>query len=314
MVAYQYPRPRSSEITPQPLFVSRRTVLAGGIMAAGLGTSSAFAAGGGPDNRAAWPAAEKPTPLNDVTHYNNFYEFGTDKSDPAELSGSFKPTPWIVQVDGMVDKPKQWDLADLQKQFGQEERLYRMRCVEAWSMVIPWNGFSLAALLKAAGPKAGARYVAFTSVVRPSEMPGQRGGLFALKWPYVEGLRLDEAMHPLTLLATGVYGQALPAQNGAPIRLVVPWKYGFKGIKSITRITLTDQQPPTSWNLMAPEEYGFYANVNPAVDHPRWSQASEQIIGEGSLFRSARKPTQLFNGYAEQVAHLYQGMDLRKDF
>ncbi|GAN62461.1 molybdopterin oxidoreductase [Acetobacter indonesiensis NRIC 0313] len=283
-------------------------------MAAGLGASSAFAADGGPDNVAAWPAAEKPTPLNDVTHYNNFYEFGTDKSDPAELSGSFKPTPWSVQVDGMVDKPKQWDLADLQKQFGQEERLYRMRCVEAWSMVIPWNGFSLAALLKAAGPKVGARYVAFTSVVRPSEMPGQRGGLFALKWPYVEGLRLDEAMHPLTLLATGVYGQALPAQNGAPIRLVVPWKYGFKGIKSITRITLTDQQPPTSWNLMAPEEYGFYANVNPAVDHPRWSQASEQIIGEGSLFRSARKPTQLFNGYAEQVAHLYQGMDLRKDF
>lgn len=283
-------------------------------MAAGLGGSSAFAADVGPDKGAGWPAAEKPTPLNDVTHYNNFYEFGTDKSDPAELSGSFKPTPWSVQVDGMVDKPKQWDLADLQKQFGQEERLYRMRCVEAWSMVIPWNGFSLADLLKAAGPKAGARYVAFTSVVRPSEMPGQRGGLFALKWPYVEGLRLDEAVHPLTLLATGVYGQALPAQNGAPIRLVVPWKYGFKGIKSITRITLTNKQPPTSWNLMAPEEYGFYANVNPAVDHPRWSQASEQIIGEGSLFRSARKPTQLFNGYAEQVAHLYQGMDLRKDF
>ncbi|KXV57670.1 sulfoxide reductase catalytic subunit YedY [Acetobacter tropicalis] len=317
MAAYRYPQPRASEITPRSYFLSRRAVMAGvvGTTLALAGSEQvAQAATGTAQNASGWPAPEKPTPQNDVTHYNNFYEFGTDKGDPAELSGAFKPLPWSVQIDGLVDNPRTWALEDLLKQFGQEERLYRMRCVEAWSMVIPWNGFSLAALLKAAAPKMGARYVAFTSVLRPSEMPGQRGGLFALKWPYVEGLRLDEAMHPLTLLATGVYGETLPTQNGAPIRLVVPWKYGFKGIKSITRITVTDRRPPTSWNLMAPEEYGFYANVNPAVDHPRWSQASEQIIGEGSLFRTARKPTQLFNGYAEQVADLYQGMDLRKDF
>lgn len=317
MEAYRYPQPMASEITPRSYFLSRRTLIAGAagsMLAAGRADQTAQAAAGHAGGEAGWPAPEKPTPRNDVTQYNNFYEFGTDKSDPAELSGAFKPLPWSVQVDGMVDNPRTWSLEDLTRQFGQEERLYRMRCVEAWSMVIPWNGFPLAAMLKAAGPKIGARYVAFTSVFRPSEMPGQRGGLFALKWPYVEGLRLDEAMHPLTLLATGFYGEALPAQNGAPIRLVVPWKYGFKGIKSITRITVTDRQPPTSWNLMAPEEYGFYANVNPAVDHPRWSQGSEQVIGEGSLFRTARKPTQLFNGYAEQVADLYQGMDLRKDF
>ncbi|MGO3518789.1 MAG: protein-methionine-sulfoxide reductase catalytic subunit MsrP [Acetobacter cibinongensis] len=316
MSVFRYPLPLGSEITPRRLFLSRRAVMAGAAGLAALGAEGARAstAQGVPETERGWPAVEKPTPKQDVLNYNNFYEFGTDKSDPAELSGSFKPRPWSVQVDGLVDHPQTWDIDALVKQFGQQERLYRMRCVEAWSMVIPWSGFELAALLRAASPQQAARYVAFTSVVRPSEMPGQAGGLFSLKWPYVEGLRLDEAMHPLTLLATGMYGEDLPAQSGAPIRLVVPWKYGFKGIKSITRITLTDKKPPTSWNLMAPEEYGFYANVNPEVDHPRWSQASEQIIGEGSVFRTARKPTQMFNGYAEQVAGLYKNMNLRKEF
>lgn len=313
MSNFRYPMPKASEITPRHLFLSRRSALvgAGSAVVSGLAGGNAQATEG---LAKGWPAPEKPTPQKDVLNYNNFYEFGTDKSDPAELSGAFKPRPWAVQIDGLVEHPQTWDIEALIKQFGQEERLYRMRCVEAWSMVIPWNGFELAALLKAAAPKANARYVAFTSVERPSEMPGQRGGLFSLKWPYVEGLRLDEAMHPLTLMATGVYGAPLPNQSGAPIRLVVPWKYGFKGIKSVTRITLTEHKPPTSWNQMAPEEYGFYANVNPTVDHPRWSQASEQIIGEGSLFSAARKPTQLFNGYAQQVAGLYKDMDLRKDF
>lgn len=317
MAVYRYPRPASSEITPQRLFFSRRALLgaaAGGVLAGGMTPGMAHAQTEGAESARGWPAAEKPTPKNDVTHYNNFYEFDLEKSDPAELSGSFTTRPWQVQVDGLVDHPQNWDMDALNARFGHEDRLYRMRCVEAWSMVIPWRGFELGALLRAAGVRAGAKYVAFTSVVRPSEMPGQRGGLFSLQWPYVEGLRLDEAMHPLTLLATGVYGEPLPAQNGAPLRLVVPWKYGFKGIKSITRITVTDQQPPTSWNRMAPAEYGFYANVNPDVDHPRWSQSSEQIIGEGSLFSTARRPTRLFNGYAEQVASLYRGMDLRKDF
>lgn len=317
MAVYRYPRPASSDITPRRLFFSRRALLGtavGGVLAGGLNSGMAQADASVAASARGWPAAETPTPRDDVTHYNNFYEFGMEKSDPAELSGGFHPRPWQVQVDGLVEHPQVWDMDALNARFGHEDRLYRMRCVEAWSMVIPWQGFELGALLRAAGVKAGAKYVAFTSVVRPSEMPGQRGGLFSLRWPYVEGLRLDEAMHPLTLLATGVYGEALPAQNGAPIRLVVPWKYGFKGIKSIARITVTDQQPPTSWNQMAPDEYGFYANVNPDVDHPRWSQSSEQIIGEGSLFRTARRPTRLFNGYAEQVASLYRGMDLRKDF
>ncbi|OUJ10758.1 protein-methionine-sulfoxide reductase catalytic subunit MsrP [Acetobacter sp. DsW_059] len=317
MTVYRYPRPAPSEITPRHLFLSRRKMIASaamGVAAAGVSPYSALAAEAGRIDGRGWPAPDKPTSLNDITHYNNFYEFGTDKSDPEALSGDFVSRPWRVQVDGLVDHPKVWDIDELIRQFGQQDRLYRMRCVEAWSMVIPWNGFELGALLRAVSPKSEARYVAFTSVVRPEQMPGQRGGAFSLTWPYSEGLRLDEAMHPLTILATGVYGQTMPAQNGAPVRLVVPWKYGFKGIKSITRITLTDKQPPASWNVMAPNEYGFYANVNPAVDHPRWSQASEQIIGQGSLFYTARKPTQLFNGYAEQVSGLYKGMDLNKDF
>lgn len=318
MPRFHYPVPPVCEITPRHLFMSRRAALlgVGSAVAAGIAGNGVSRAAAPPEAALArgWPAQQAPTPKKDVLSYNNFYEFGTDKSDPAELSGDFKPRPWSVVVDGLVDNPRTWDIDALIKQFGQQERLYRMRCVEAWSMVVPWLGFELGALLRAAAPKAGARYVAFTSVVRPAEMPGQRGGLFSLKWPYVEGLRLDEALHPLTLLATGVYGEPLPNQSGAPIRLVVPWKYGFKSIKSITRITLTDQQPPTSWNQMAPNEYGFYANVNPMVDHPRWSQASEQIIGEGSLFSAARKPTELFNGYGQQVAGLYKTMDLHKEF
>jgi sulfoxide reductase catalytic subunit YedY len=256
---------------------------------------------------------EKPTPLKDITSYNNFYEFGTDKSDPAAKAHTLTTSPWKVKVDGMVGKPAEYDLDDLIKGIALEERIYRMRCVEGWSMVIPWIGVPLASVLARVEPLGSAKYVAFETLVRPSEMPGQSGIFQPLDWPYVEGLRLDEAMHPLTILALGLYGETLPNQNGAPIRLVVPWKYGFKSIKSVVRISLTEKQPPTTWNLQNPGEYGFYSNVNPAVDHPRWSQATERRIGGGGLFVK-RQPTLLFNGYADQVASLYAGMDLKANF
>jgi sulfoxide reductase catalytic subunit YedY len=250
---------------------------------------------------------EGQTSLEDISHYNNFYEFSTDKEGVAAASANFDTKGWQVSVEGLVRKPKVFDLDDLLKLSAPEERIYRMRCVEGWSMVIPWAGFSLSKLLEVVEPTSDAKFVAFETLLDPKRMPGQRSEV--LNWPYVEGLRLDEAMHPLTLLASGIYGQALPPQDGAPIRLVIPWKYGFKGIKSIVKIKLVPAQPPTTWNLAAPSEYGFYANVNPQVDHPRWSQATEQRIGE-----SGRKPTLRFNGYAEQVGHLYAGLDLRANF
>ncbi|GEM48419.1 protein-methionine-sulfoxide reductase catalytic subunit MsrP [Deinococcus cellulosilyticus] len=250
---------------------------------------------------------EPVSAIEDITGYNNYYEFGTGKSDPARNAGRLKTRPWSVVIDGMVKKPQTVDIDTLQGWFPLEDRLYRMRCVEGWSLVIPWMGFPLAALLRRIEPTSKARYVKFTALADPKQMPGVKAGI--LDWPYVEGLRLDEAMHPLTLLAVGLDGKILPNQNGAPLRLVVPWKYGFKNIKAITRITLTDKQPATTWSLIAPHEYGFYANVNPEVDHPRWSQATERRIGELS-----RRPTLPFNGYAEEVAHLYKGMDLRRYF
>lgn len=256
------------------------------------------------------------TPESKILQYNNFYEFGTDKSDPAVRAANFQTNPWNIEVGGLVKAPLTIGYEDLFRQFPLEERIYRLRCVEAWSMNIPWIGFPLAALLKKAQPTSQARYVAFETLYDPKRMPGQAsrrlGG--GIDYPYVEGLRLDEALHPLTLISVGLYGKTLAPQNGAPLRLVVPWKYGFKSIKSIVKITLTDKQPPTTWNLLAPHEYGFYANVNPKVDHPRWSQASERFIGEGSLFSSRRQPTQMFNGYASEVASLYKGLDLKKNY
>ena len=305
---------RSSDITPERHHVSRREwiVAAGALGAAAMLPARALGVA-----RQQGPAAvgtpyglqkdDKPTPWEDVTNYNNFYEFGTDKEDPAENSKQFVPRPWTVKVEGLVGKPGEYRLEDFVKPHKLEDRIYRMRCVEAWSMVIPWRGFPLAEMLKRAEPTSQAKYVAFTTLFDPRRMPGQNSRV--LDWPYVEGLRLDEAMHPLTLLATGVYGRDLPNQNGAPLRLVVPWKYGFKGIKSIVSIRLTDRQPPATWNISAPNEYGFYSNVNPEVDHPRWSQATERRIGEFS-----RRKTLMFNGYADQVGSLYAGMDLRRNY
>jgi sulfoxide reductase catalytic subunit YedY len=252
-------------------------------------------------------AADRETSLQDITHYNNFYEFSTDKDGVAPAAANFETSGWRVSVEGLVKNPRVFDLGDLLKISPPEERIYRMRCVEAWSMVIPWTGFSLSKLLKVVEPASDAKFVAFETLLDPKRMPGQQSDV--LNWPYVEGLRLDEAMHPLTILASGIYGRALPPQDGAPIRLVVPWKYGFKGIKSIVKITLVATQPRTTWSKAAPDEYGFYASVNPQVDHPRWSQATEQRIGE-----FGRRPTLMFNGYAEQVADLYTGMDLRAHF
>jgi sulfoxide reductase catalytic subunit YedY len=250
---------------------------------------------------------EKQTPFKDITSYNNFYEFGADKADPGENAHTLTTRPWTVEIGGEFAKPQTIDIDTLIGWFPLEERIYRMRCVEAWSMVIPWIGFPLGRLIERVEPSPRAKYVAFTSLLRPEEMPGQKRAI--LDWPYREGLRLDEAMNPLALLAVGLYGRVLPNQNGAPLRLVVPWKYGFKGIKSIVKIHLTAEEPLTTWNVMAAQEYGFYANVNPEVDHPRWSQATERRIGE---FR--KRKTLMFNGYAEQVAAMYQGMDLRKNF
>jgi methionine sulfoxide reductase catalytic subunit len=307
-----------SEITGRQLYLRRREFIAS---AATLGVSAAIGRFTAPAHATPLEARKSPlsttdeplTPLKDVTGYNNFYEFGTNKGDPAANAHTLKTRPWTVKVDGLVDKPTEYDVDELIKPAELEERVYRMRCVEGWSMVIPWIGAPLANVLKRVEPQGSAKYVAFSTVVRPPEMPGQRGLFQPLQWPYVEGLRLDEAMHPLTILAVGLYGESLPNQNGAPIRLVVPWKYGFKGIKSIVRMTLTENQPPTTWNMENPREYGFYSNVNPAVDHPRWSQATERRIGESGLF-TKRRPTLLFNGYGEQVASLYTGIDLRANF
>ena len=302
--------PRTSEITPRAVYLNRRQVVAG-LLAAGAGTLAGGAAEAGSLKARRNPAMSTTEPANsyeDITTYNNFYEFGTDKGDPARLAGRFRPRPWSVAVSGEAEVTGTFTLEDMLRPHPLEERVYRLRCVEAWSMVIPWVGFPLGDLLKRFKPTSKARYVAFETVLRPKEMPGQRFPV--LDWPYVEGLRIDEAMHPLTILAVGLYGEVLPNQNGAPLRLVVPWKYGFKSIKSIVGIRFTERQPPTSWNRSAPREYGFYANVNPAVDHPRWSQARERRIGAGVF--APRVPTQPFNGYAEQVAALYRGMDLRK--
>ena len=317
----------SSEITSETIYLRRRELMraaaVGGALAA-LSPLSAWAAAptlAKLDFRAASATGmadgfftdEAKTPERDVTHYNNFYEFGLDKGDAAARSGKFQPQPWKVLIDGEVERPGEYDLDELLRGVALEERIYRLRCVEAWSMVVPWIGFPLSTLIERVGYTSKARYVAFTTVMRPEQMPGQKALTRVIDWPYVEGLRIDEAMHPLTLLSVGLYGKVLPAQNGAPIRLVVPWKYGFKSIKSIVRITLQEQQPKTSWSQIAPDEYGFYANVNPQVDHPRWSQKSERRL-PGTLFNPNRIPTQMFNGYGEQVAHLYKGMDLRSSF
>lgn len=314
MPAYRPPHISPSEITPKDIYLSRRSFI-GAAAAAGFGLGAggdAFAAAlstvPGP-----YKLNEKLTPKEAVTTYNNFYEFGVNKEDPSQNSGAFKPTPWSVKVEGMVGKPKEFGLDEIMK-MKLEDRTYRMRCVEGWSMVIPWIGFPLSAILDQVEPLGSAKYVAFETVVRPEEMPGQ-GGLFQpLPWPYIEGLRMDEARHPLTILAVGLYGETLPNQNGAPIRLVVPWKYGFKSIKSIVKIKLVEEQPQTTWKNSNAREYGFYSNVNPAVDHPRWSQATEQRIGEGGFFGTKRVDTLPFNGYANEVASLYSGMDLKANY
>jgi sulfoxide reductase catalytic subunit YedY len=307
---------KSSEITSRELFLRRREFLrSAGWLAAGVALAPTLACGAEDEPRPLNPAAgadanpfrtaEEPTPFEDATRYNNFYEFGTDKSDPQRYAGSLRTRPWSVSISGEVGKPGTVDLDDLLRPHTAEDRIYRLRCVEAWSMVIPWLGIPLGEIIKRFEPTSGARYVAFKTLLDPEQLPGQRRR--TLDWPYVEGLRIDEAMHPLTILATGMYGQELPNQNGAPLRVVVPWKYGFKSIKSIVEIRLTRSEPPTSWNQQAPGEYGFFANVNPDVDHPRWSQKRERRIGEFT-----KRPTLPFNGYADQVAQLYQGIDLRK--
>ena len=301
----------SSEITEERTYVDRRKFLgiAGGLGLATLAPQALLACAPSSDASPTDgpPEPDKLTPYEDVTSYNNFYEFGTDKGDPKRNSGNFRPRPWTVQVDGLVKKPASYQLEEFLKPHKLEDRIYRLRCVEAWSMVIPWLGFPVREVISRAEPLPGAKFVELTTLFDPQQMPGQRRNI--IPWPYIEGLRLDEAMHPLAIFAVGLYGKELPNQNGAPLRLVVPWKYGFKSIKSIVRIRLTEEQPVNTWQRSAPNEYGFYANVNPGVDHPRWSQARERRIGEWR-----RRPTLLFNGYADQVAHLYQGMDLRKNF
>ena len=304
-----------SEITPRGVYLRRREFLAGAAALGLIGTngSSAHAAPLQTIKSPLSTTGETVTPLKDIISYNNFYEFGTDKDDPAKNAHTLKTAPWKVKIDGLVGKPGDYDYDDLVKPVQLEERIYRMRCVEGWSMVIPWVGFPLAEVLKRVEPQSNAKYVAFETLVRPAEMPAQRGLLQPLPWPYIEGLRLDEAMHPLTILAVGLYGETLPNQNGAPIRLVVPWKYGFKSIKSIVRISLTDKEPKMSWKVQNAREYGFYSNVNPQVDHPRWSQATERRIGEGGLL-ARRRPTLMFNGYGDQVASLYSGLDLKANY
>ena len=319
--------PRSHELTPQPVYAGRRelmkllaTGVAGAAMASWAGRE-AHAQTARPGKLAPLAATrstvagaitmDKATAYADASSYNNFYEFGTDKSDPAQNAHTLRTSPWTVEVEGLVKKPSRYALEDLLRLAPMEERLYRLRCVEGWSMVIPWIGYSLSALIKRVEPLGSAKYVEFVTLADPKTMPFV--GSHVLDWPYVEGLRMDEAMHPLTLLAFGMYGEVLPNQNGAPLRLVVPWKYGFKSAKTLVKIRFTDRQPLTAWNHAAASEYGFYSNVNPAVDHPRWSQASERRIGEDGLFAKKRK-TLMFNGYEAQVGQLYAGMDLKKLF
>jgi len=301
-----------SDVTPERLYLRRREFLALGAAGAVGALLPGARTLAGPEGESLAVASrsdradgEKPTPWESITTYNNFYEFGTDKDDPSRNAGSLRTRPWTVSIEGEVKKPQAVDVDTLLKWFPLEERIYRMRCVEAWSMVVPWVGFPLGELVRRVEPTSRAKYVAFQTLLDPKQMPGQRRAV--LEWPYVEGLRMDEAVHPLTMLVVGLYGRILPNQDGAPIRLVVPWKYGFKGVKSIVRIRFVEQEPPTTWSRMAPNEYGFYANVNPAVDHPRWSQAKERRIGE--FFR---RPTLPFNGYGAMVAQLYAGLDPRK--
>jgi len=323
---YSVPHIDPGEITPESVYLRRREFMRAGVAATlpvlGAGSARALAATGGSRQPLDYsPAAtgsafhtdEALTPFEDIAAYCNFYEFGTDKGDPQRYAGEMTVDPWTLEVDGEVAKPGKLHLEDILGSFDLEERIYRLRCVEAWSMVIPWVGFPLADLLRRFEPTSRAKYVAFETLYRRSEMRGTRSFTSTIDWPYREGLRMDEAMNPLTLMAVGLYGKTLPNQNGAPIRLVVPWKYGFKSIKSIVRIRLTDKQPYTTWQALAPREYGFYANVNPEVDHPRWSQATERRL-PSTLFRPNRIPTRLFNGYGEQVAHLYKGMDLTRNY
>jgi sulfoxide reductase catalytic subunit YedY len=286
-----------ADVTPEAMFLNRRQIIAGAMAGAGLaGSGAAIAA----------EEVLEPNSWEDITQYNNFYEFGTGKGDPAAYASALTTEPWSIKIDGMVERPGDYDFNAIMSEMTVEERIYRFRCVEAWSMVIPWNGFELADLLEMAGADPAAKYIRMETLFRPEEMRGQSSRF--IDWPYVEGLRMDEAMHPLTIMATGIYGRTIPNQNGAPIRLVVPWKYGFKSIKSIVRITVQDEEPVNTWQALQANEYGFYANVNPNVDHPRWSQATERVIG-GGLF-SPRIPTLMFNGYEEEVASLYEGMDL----
>ncbi|GFE64917.1 protein-methionine-sulfoxide reductase catalytic subunit MsrP [Litoreibacter roseus] len=291
-----------NDVTPESVYLNRRNFLAGGAGAIAAGSIA------GPAAATQYSTDETPNTWEEITQYNNFYEFGTDKTDPAKYAGALTTSPWSIEIGGLVDKPGTYDFKDIMSEMTIEERIYRLRCVEAWSMVIPWNGFELADLLNMAGVKEEAKFVSFETLYRPEEMWGQKKHY--LVWPYTEGLRLDEAMHPLTIMATGLYGKDMPNQNGAPIRLVVPWKYGFKSIKSIVKITLLEEEPLTSWNVTNSDEYGFYANVNPLVDHPRWSQATERRIG-GGIF-AKRIPTKMFNGYGDEVADMYKGMDLAK--
>jgi sulfoxide reductase catalytic subunit YedY len=313
-------QPAESEITPPEVYHGRRDWMArAAAAAAGWGLGEARAADrkaplplpGGRSTVAGIATMEKPTPQADATSYNNFYEFGTDKADPAAHAGDLKTRPWAVVVDGEVRKPQTLTIEQLLALSPMEERIYRLRCVEGWSMVIPWVGYSLADLIRRVEPTGNAKFIEFTSLADPKQMPGVRSSV--LDWPYVEGLRIDEAMNPLSLLAFGMYGEVLPNQNGAPVRLVLPWKYGFKSAKSIVRIRFVERQPVTAWVKAAAREYGFYSNVNPAVDHPRWSQATERRIGDGGLF-AKRRPTAMFNGYEAQVGSLYAGMDLKKLF
>ena len=326
MATYKPPVIPSSEITSESAWLRRREFMGAGLAlgAGALSLKSPLALGlaageplkfrpAGGATRDGFSTSESLTPYEDVIRYNNFYEFGTDKGDPARYAHEMSTDPWTLQVDGEVEKPGKLNLEDIQRGFALEERIYRLRCVEAWSMVVPWVGYSLSDVLSRFQPTSRAKYVKFYTLADRKQMRGMRSFTSIIDWPYVEGLRIDEAMHPLTFMAVGVYGKVMPNQNGAPIRLVVPWKYGFKSIKSIVRIELLERQPKTSWELIAPQEYGFYANVNPEVDHPRWSQATERRL-PSSLFKPNRMDTMMFNGYGEQVASLYQGMDLRRNY
>lgn len=301
----------NDDVTPKHMWLNRRQLMTGATaLAAGSIGGSAFARTPDVAPGVDMAGGETPNSYEDITSYNNFYEFGTRKEDPARNAHLLTTDPWSITIDGLVDRPGEYSFEDVLAEKTIEDRIYRFRCVEAWSMVVPWQGFELSQLLEQVGVQSSAKYVSFETLMRPEEMIGQQRR--TIEWPYREGLRLDEAMHPLTMMATGIYGEPIPNQNGAPIRLVVPWKYGFKSIKSIVRITLTEEQPQASWNMLQPSEYGFYSNVNPEVDHPRWSQASERRIGDGGLF-ARRRDTLMFNGY-DEVASLYEGMNLQENF